>query len=297
MKKIIIAGGTGFLGQALESYFSLQGFELFILTRNPQNDNQVEWDGQSLGNWVSCLEDADVLINLSGKSVDCRYTKKNKQEILHSRIRSTQILQQAMEEAEKPPILWINASSATIYVHAEKHKMTERNGLIGDDFSMRICKAWEAEFFKTKMDHVRKVAARTSIVLGNSGGAFPKYKLMTQLGFGGHQGNGEQWMSWIHLEDFCRAITFIMANSEIQGPINITAPHPIINKEAMTLLRSKYKRKIGLNLPAWLLELGATIMGTETELLLKSRFVFPEILIEKHFEFKYSTLAESLRNL
>ena len=153
--KIIIAGGTGFLGNALKEYFRKKNGEVKILTRSPKSDHDIFWDGRSLGNWKSEVENADVLINLAGKSVDCRYTEKNKNEILSSRIESTKVLQEAVDLCDNPPKIWLNASSATIYVHSENQLNTEQNGIIGDDFSMNICKNWESEFFKKEMKNVR----------------------------------------------------------------------------------------------------------------------------------------------
>lgn len=171
--KIIIAGGTGFLGDNLEKYFTEKGDQVLILTRKPKRKNELYWNAKTVGEWRNSLEKADVLINLTGKSVDCRYTEKNKREIYSSRIDSTQVLQEAVNNCLDKPKIWLNASSATIYVHSEKHLNTEENGVMGDDFSMNICKSWEEEFFTVKNEEIRKVALRTSIVMGNNGGAFP----------------------------------------------------------------------------------------------------------------------------
>lgn len=295
--KIIIAGGNGFLGKSLELFFELQGHSVNILTRNPNEPNNIFWDAQNLGSWKEALEDTDVLINMVGKSVDCRYTAKNKKEILESRINSTRVLQQAIDVCKNPPKTWLNASSATIYVHSENELMTETTGIIGDDFSMNICKEWEKEFFQTPSQSTRKVALRTSIVLGNSGGAFPKLKLVTKLGLGGKQGNGRQRVSWIHIEDFCRAVDFIISNKKIQGSINITAPKPISNKEMMDLLRKKYHAPFALPSPKLLLEIASFFLRTETELLLKSRNVYPDRLIEYGFDFKYQDFEKAVQNL
>jgi len=225
--KIIIAAGTGFLGTNLEKYFIEKGNQVTILTRNPKRNNEIIWDAKSLGDWKISLENADVLINLAGKSVDCLYTEKNKNEIYSSRIESTKVLQKAINQCVNKPKIWLNASSATIYTHSETHLNTEENGIIGDDFSMNICKSWEQEFFKEKTKNVRKIALRTSIVLGKNGGAFPKLKMLTNLGLGGKQGRGNQKISWIHINDFCNAIDFIIKQENITGEINITAPNPL----------------------------------------------------------------------
>jgi len=243
------------------------------------------------------LENADVLINLTGKPVDCRYNEKNKKEIFDSRIYSTKVLQQAIDECQNPPKNWLNASSATIYVHSETHLNTEANGIIGDDFSMNICKSWEKEFFKKENQNIRKVALRTSIVLGKNGGAFPKFKQISKLGLGGKQGRGNQMMSWIHIDDFCEAVNFIIYNENLKGAINITAPKPLSNEKMMKQLREYFKISFGIPSPVWLLEIAAIFIKTETELMLKSRNVYPEILIDNAFQFRYDNFEKALDKL
>ncbi|WP_374462230.1 TIGR01777 family oxidoreductase [Chryseobacterium taeanense] len=295
--KIIIAAGTGFLGKNLETYFTDKGHNIYVLTRNPQRKNELYWDAKTLGEWTKALENADVLINLAGKSVDCRYTDKNKQEIYDSRINSTKILQKAVDECINKPKVWLNASSATIYIHSENHLNTEKNGIIGDDFSMNICKSWEKEFFKQETENVRKVALRTSIVLGNNGGAFPKLKMITRLGLGGKQGRGNQMVSWIHIDDFCNAVEFIINCETMSGPVNITAPNPLSNELFMNKLRSEMKIPFGLNAPVWQLEFASLFLKTETELLLKSRNVYPGKLLENGFSFSYPNIERVFLNL
>lgn len=295
--KIIIAAGTGFLGQNLEKYFTEKGDQVYILTRNPKRKNEIYWDAKTIGEWKNSLEQSDILINLAGKSVDCRYHEKNKAEIYASRINSTKILQKAVNLCSEPPKVWLNASSATIYVHSEKHMNTEENGIIGDDFSMNICKSWEEEFFKIQNEGIRKVALRTSIVLGNNGGAFPKLKMITKLGLGGKQGRGNQMVSWIHIDDFCRAIDWIIQDKTIEATINITAPVPLSNEAMMKKLRNQFKAPFGLDAAVWQLEIASIFMKTETELLLKSRNVYPEKLLESGFQFSYSTFEEALLKL
>ncbi len=287
--KIIIAGGTGFLGENLKKYFTEKGNRVYILTRKPRRENEIYWNAKTVGEWQNILENADVLINLTGKSVDCRYNEKNKQEIYSSRIESTKVLQKAIDSCSQKPKIWMNASSATIYVHSEKHLNTEENGMIGDDFSMNICKSWEKEFFTTKNEEVRKVALRTSIVLGNNGGAFPKLKMITKLGLGGKQGSGNQMVSWIHIDDFCRAVEWVISHQDLTGAINVTAPDPISNEAMMRTLRKQVNAPIALNTPVWQLEIASVLMGTESELLLKSRNVFPGKLLESGFQFSYET--------
>ncbi|WP_082504525.1 MULTISPECIES: TIGR01777 family oxidoreductase [unclassified Chryseobacterium] len=295
--KIIIAAGTGFLGQNLEKYFTDKRNDVYILTRNPKKKNHIYWDAETLGDWKNSLENADVLINLTGKSVDCRYTENNKKEIYSLRIDSTKVLQQAIHQCHNKPKVWLNSSSATIYTHSETHLNTEENGVIGDDFSMNICKSWETEFFKVQTDNVRKTALRTSIVLGNYGGAFTKLKMITKIGLGGKQGRGNQNISWIHIDDFCRAVDYIIENENLSGKINVTAPNPISNEEFMRKLRKEMKIPFGLNAAVWQFEIASVFLGTETELLLKSRNVYPEKLIRSGFTFNFPTVETAFHNL
>ncbi len=295
--KILIAGGSGFLGKSLESYFSNNHHEVSILTRHPNAKNHILWDGHSIGNWLSALENADVLINLSGKSVDCRYTESNKRKILESRVDSTKVLHEALAKAKNPPGIWLNASSATIYVHAELKDNTETDGLIGDDFSMSVCRAWEAVFFTSSNVSIRKVALRAAIVLSNVGGAFPKLKLLSKIGLGGTQGKGTQYFSWIHIEDFCRAVDFIIENESIVGSVNLASPFPEPNATVMHCLAIHTQPFFSPRLPVFLLKAGAIFMRTESELILKSRRVIPAVLQQHGFHFHYPKFMDALDQL
>ena len=295
--KIILAGGTGFLGKALRKYFLEKDNEVLALTRKPKVQNEIYWDAVNIGDWIGALEKADVLINLTGKCVDCRYTEENKKAILESRVKSTQVLQKAINLCKNPPKVWLNLSSATIYVHAETQVMDEDNGIIGDDFSMNICKSWEKAFFEDNTVPIRKVALRTSIVLGNGGGGFPRMKMICRLGLGGKQGNGKQTMSWIHEKDFCRAIEFIIEHPELTKKVNIATPNPLKNGEFMKRLRKSMGVPIGIGSPVFLLELASLFIRTETELVLKSRNVYPKRLLESGFQFEFPTIAQAFADL
>ena len=300
MKKLVIAAGTGFLGQVLINHFENKYDELVILTRGKSRISNtikyVNWDAKTLSGWENELENASVLINLAGKSVDCRYTESNKNEILTSRINSTKILNEAVLRCQNPPKHWLNSSTSTIYRHSEDKQMTEENGEIGDDFSMNVAKAWEKAFFETETPKTLKTALRTSIVLGKNGGAFIPLKTLTKFGLGGKQGNGNQFISWIHEHDFAKAIEFVI-EKEMTGEVNIVSPQPITNKDFMSNLRKKLHVSIGIPTPTLILKLGAKIIGTEPELVLKSRNVIPERLLENGFEFQFKTLEEALKNL
>lgn len=301
MKKMVIAGGTGFLGSVLSDYFKDKVDLIVILTRGKsvqkENIKYVHWDAANLSGWEQHLEAADALINLTGKSVDCRYNSKNKKEILNSRITSTKILQKAVNECKKPPAVWINSSTATIYEHSEKEPMSEENGIIGNDFSMNVARQWEASFFKNTEGTTRKVALRTSIVMGNKGGAMQPLKMLTKFGLGGKQGKGNQMVSWIHETDFARAVAFVIVNTQLTGVLNVTAPNPIQNCKLMKTFQQELHIPFGINIPKILLEVGAILIGTETELVLKSRFVIPEKLQQNGFAFTYPSIDGALKNL
>lgn len=300
MKKIVIAAGTGFLGSVLIRYFKHTCNEIVVLTRGKseikKNIKYVHWDAKTLSGWETELENATVLINLAGKSVDCRYTEANKKEILDSRIDSTAILNIAVLSCKNPPQHWLNSSTATIYRHSEDKQMTETNGEIGDDFSMNVAKTWEQTFFEVPTKNTLKTALRTSIVLGKNGGAFIPLKRMTQLGLGGKQGKGNQFISWVHEQDFARAIEFIV-HEKMTGVVNIVSPKPIQNKVFMKQLRKSLGFPFGFPTPTPILELGAKIMGTEPELVLKSRNVIPERLLQKGFYFQFDTLDKTFKDL
>lgn len=293
MKKLVIAGGTGFLGQVLVAFFKMKFEEIVVFTRSNSEIRNgvrfVQWDGKSLGEWSEHLENADLLVNLTGKSVDCRYNAKNKAEILSSRIDSTRILNQAVLACAHPPKHFINSSTATIYEHSLSQPNTESEGLIGADFSMTVAKTWEQVFFETITPSTIKTAIRTSIVLGRQGGALPKMTQIACLGLGGKQGDGEQMISWIHELDYARVVDFIFHN-QIDGAVNVTAPHPLRNVDFMSQMRKQLGMPFGINSPKALLKLGAFLMGTETELVLKSRFVIPQRLLSAGFVYEYATL-------
>ncbi len=297
MKTIIIAGGSGFLGKVLEDYFIKKRYSVKILTRKPKKENDIYWNAKDIGKWVGVLENADALINLTGKSVDCRYTEKNKKLIYDSRIDSTHVLGLAINLCENPPKVWINSSTATIYKHSLHKEMTEENGEIGNDFSMNIAKSWEKAFFSVINPKTRKIALRTSIVLGKNGGALVPLKRLTKFGLGGKQGNGNQKVSWIHEFDFANAVEFILNTETLQGKFNLSVPNPTTNSVLMKSLRKILKVPFGLSHPKPILEFGAKLIGTETELVLKSRNVIPKRLIDNGFKFKHPKIENALHDL
>ncbi|MBU2928789.1 TIGR01777 family oxidoreductase [Winogradskyella psychrotolerans] len=296
MKTIIIAGGTGFLGQVLESYFSKKGHDIKILTRRPTQSNHIYWNAKDLGQWTNALEDTDALINLTGKSVDCRYTEANKKLIHDSRIDSTLLLGKAISQCKNPPRVWLNMSTSTIYEDSYSKEMTEDHGNIGNDFSMNIAKSWEAAFNSIATPQTKKVILRTSIVLGKNGGALSPLKQLAKFGLGGKQWHGKQKVSWIHEIDFARAIDFLI-EEQLEETFNIVSPKPTTNAYLMKTIRKTLNVPFGIYQPKWLIQFGAKLIGTEPELVLKSRNVIPELLISNRFIFKYPDIEVALENL
>lgn len=298
--KIIIAGGNGFLGKVLCNHFG-ETNDIIVLSRGRsriQDGIRYEnWDAKHIGAWKSVLEKADVIINMVGRTVDCRYNEKNKREILASRMDSTTVLGKAIRQCQNPPKLWINSASATIYRHAEDREMDEETGEIGSGFSVEVCKAWEKCFFDFQLLTTRQVAVRTSIVLGITGGAVKPLLNLARFGVGGKQGSGNQFFSWIHEEDFARAIEFIIQHENLTGPINIVSPKPVRNKELMQQIRKFVRIPFGLPMPKWMLEFGARIIRTETELILKSRNVIPKKLTDAGFVYNYADLESALKEI
>ncbi len=293
--KIVIAGGTGYLGTLLIAHYSKDpSNKIFVLTRTPQlhkaHVNYIKWDGKTKDYWCNFMENTDLLINLTGKSVNCRYTKTNKNTIYESRLQSTAVLCNVIQGLKHPPKVFIQSSSATIYKHSETHLMTEDSGQIGTDFSMDVCKKWEQLFESYALPGTIKIITRTSIVMGSTGGALPIIQRLAKLGFGGKQGSGKQYISWVTERDYVRAISFL--STQAAGVYNICVPHPIKNKVFQKLLREKLRISFGLPTPGWLLKIGAKFIGTAPELVLKSRYVYPKKLLSLGFKFTTAKFSE-----
>lgn len=312
--RLILAGGTGFLGQLLAKYFSGRGWDCVVLTRNPDaklsHGKPVVWDGKALGLWAAELDGADAVINLAGRTVNCRYTKANRQTILDSRVDSTRVIGQAIANCKIPPPIWLNSSTATIYKHTFGAPWDE-NGVIGatkaaqDEFSIEVARAWEAEFNNAVTPQTRKIILRSAMVLGHGeNSVFPVLRRLARLGLGGRMGSGRQYVSWIHQEDFCRAIEFLIESrheprTQNQAPAiyNLAAPTPVTNSEMMLVLRRAVGAHFGLPASAWMLELGAFLLRTETELIIKSRRVIPARLVKEGFKFNFQTIEEAFQEL
>lgn len=301
MKKLVIAGGSGFLGDALINYFGNQFDEYIILSRSAQPNKgaikNVVWDAKTIGDWTHYLEGADCVINLSGRSIDCRHTEKNKALILYSRIDSTKVLGQAISGCKSPPKIWMNASAAAIYGYSDDKVMTELDAENGSGFFVDVVKAWEKAFNDSKTPHTRKIRLRISMVMGRKSGVFPVLRKLSKFFLGGTMGSGKQFVSWIHETDFCRLVGWLIENKNAEGAYNFAAPHPIQNAEMMKLYRKALGVPFGLPAAAWMLEISAFFIRTETELVLKSNKVISDRAIKEGFEFKFKTMEECIKDL
>ena len=307
--RIVITGGSGQVGRILARHFHAQGAAVAVIARHiqPAPWSTIEWDGQHLGAWTKELDGADVVINLAGRSVNCRYNQANRREIKESRIVTTQLVGRAIAQASSPPKLWLNASTATIYRHSFDSEMDDIDGEIGGDepglpstwrFSYDVATSWERTFFEAVSPGTRKVALRSSMIMSpDAGGVFDTLLNLVRMGLGGMAGSGRQFMSWIHDVDFVRALEFLIDRSDLDGCINITSPNPIPNREFMADLRRAYGAPIGMPAPDWMLEIGAIFLRTETELILKSRRVVPRRLFDAGFTFEFPTWSSAAEDL
>jgi uncharacterized protein len=291
-QKVILAGGTGFIGKYFNDEFVKLGFEVKIISRQA---NHISWNDEA--GIIDALENSALLINLAGKSVDCRYTAKNKAEIISSRTETTKILGNALMKCINPSRLWMNSSTATIYRHAEDRPMTEKNGEIGSGFSVDVAKEWEQAFFSYQLTQTRQIALRIAIVLGADGGVINPFKNLVKFGLGGIQGAGTQKFSWIHIEDLFEIIMFLKDKDELNGVYNCSSPSPVSNREFMDEFRKAMHVKFGLPSPKWLLHLGAFVIRTEAELILKSRWVIPERLESEGYTFKFNKIDKALQQI
>ena len=307
--KIVIPGGSGQVGTMLARAFHAKGHDVIVLSRRPDARpwRVVAWDAVGPGRWTSEIAGADVLINLTGRSVNCRYTAANRREILDSRVLSTRAIGRAIAEANRPPRVWLQASTATIYAHRYDAANDEVSGIIGGDevdapsawkFSIDVARAWETTFGEARVPGTRKVALRSAMTMSaDPGGVFDRLLALVRRGQGGQVGDGRQFMSWVHEEDFIRAVRWLIEHDEMDGVVNIASPHPIPNAEFMRALRDAWGIRIGLPTARWMLEIGALLLRTESELVLKSRRVVPRRLLESGFVFAHPHWPEAARDL
>ncbi|WP_370963034.1 TIGR01777 family oxidoreductase [Amycolatopsis sp. cg9] len=299
--KVVIPGGTGHLGRVLSRALAGSGHEVVVLTRGEAaaapGVRHVRWDGRSAGPWTREIDGSDVVVNLAGRSVNCRYTQANLREMWNSRIDSARVVGGAIERAVRPPRVWLQMSTATIYAHRHDAPNDETTGVLGGDepdvpaywsYSVDIARAWEREQQLAGTPSTRKVALRTAMVMSpEPGGAFEMLLRLTRLGLGGPVAGGAQYMSWIHEADLLRAIDFLIGHDELSGPVNLAAPEPLPYREFLRALRAAAGVPFGLPATRWLAAIGAFVLRSDPELLLKSRFVVPGRLLAAGFEFGF----------
>jgi uncharacterized protein (TIGR01777 family) len=293
--KIVLAGGTGQIGQILRRAFA--GDEVIVLARS----GGVRWDGRTLGPWASQLDGADALINLAGRSVDCRYTAENRRQIMDSRLESTAVLREAILQAETPPRVWLQSSTATIYAHTYGPPNAE-DGELGADgmpdtwrFSYDVARRWEEAAADAP---IRTVLMRSAMVMSpDRGGVFDTLRTLVRRGLGGPAAGGEQFVSWIHDVDFAAAIKLLIERDDLSGPVNLASPNPLPYRDFMAALRQAQRIPVGLPATRWMLEAGALVMRTETELVLKSRRVIPGVLTRAGFTFAFPEWPAAARDL
>lgn len=300
---VVIFGANGFIGRYLCRHFARLGREVVAVGRQREGwsgDGMfLEWDGKTLGPWALALEGAGLVINLAGRSVNCRYTEENRKEIMESRVAATRVIGEAIAKCEEPPAVWMNAGTATLYRHAEDQPQDEWSGEPGTGFSVEVAQRWEQEFFAAKVaGQTRKLALRIGMVMANEADTvFDVLGGLVHRGLGGRMGNGRQRVSWIHMDDLLEIITRLEADHFADGVFNVTAPNAPTNAEMMQSFREMVGMPIGLPAANWMLKLGATVMGTETELVLKSRWVKPGRLMDEGFRWRWPAFGDALMNL
>ncbi len=307
--KVVIPGGSGQVGSLLARAFHRDGHDVVVLSRRPCVEpwRVVEWDGQTLGGWRNEIDGCDVVINLAGRSVNCRYNAANRTEILESRVLSTRVVGQAIAQSLRAPRAWLQASTATIYAHRYDGPNDETSGLVGGreanapsswNFSIEVASAWERAFNEAATDGTRKIALRSAMTMSpDPGGVFDALLGLTRHGLGGAAGDGRQFVSWIRYEDFIAAIRRLIDHDDVEGVVNVAAPNPLPNADFMRFLREASGISLGLPASRWMLEIGAVFMRTETELILKSRRVVPGRLLQRGFAFKFPTWRDAARDL
>jgi hypothetical protein len=303
--KIVIPGGSGQLGTLLARHFGAGGHKVVVVSRHATNT--MPWRRVGWEDLEKEIEGADVVINLAGRNVNCRYTAANRQQIMRSRVESTRAVGEAIAKAANPPHVWLQASTATIYAHRFDANNDEHTGRIGGgepdaprswDFSIEVARAWETAVDESKTPRTRKVKLRSAIVMSAAlGGPFDILRHLVRWGLGGRQGDGRQYVSWIHARDFLRAIEWLIEHRYTDGVVNVAAPNPVPNEEFMRELRDACGTRIGLPASRWMLALGAVFLRTETELVLKSRRVVPSRLLESGFRFEFPLWRDTARDL
>jgi uncharacterized protein (TIGR01777 family) len=298
--RVALAGGSGFLGQSLATALLGRGYEVVVLSRSAPRDGsairQLQWDGKTLGDWCQAVDGARAIVNLTGRSVNCRHTPENRREIMESRVDSVRVLGEAVSRSNQPPEVWVQASSLAIYGDPGE-RWCDEDAPHADGFSEEVCKRWEAEFEKVRVTGLRKVVMRIGIVLDTKKGALPVLARLTQFFLGGRVGTGDQYVSWIHTADLTRMFIEAIERPELSGVFNVTGPNPVTNAEFMRELRHVLHRPWSPPVPAWATRIGAFFMRTEPSLALTGRRCRPKRFLESGFHFEFPELRGALAHL
>lgn len=309
--KVVIPGGTGQVGGILRRALSARGDEVVVLSRHPgelePGVRHVAWDGLRMGDWAAEIDGADAVVNLAGRTVSCRYTDANLREMMDSRVESTRVVGEAIARAARPPRVWLQMSTATIYADRRDAPNDEATGVIGGhepgvpaywEYSVRIARCWEAVQMEASVPDTRRVALRSAMVMSpDRGGVFDVLLGLARLGLGGAVAGGGQYVSWIHDHDFVRAVELLVDREDLHGPVNLAAPEPLPQRDLMRALRRSWGRRPGLPATAWMAEIGAWALRSDTELLLKSRRVVPGRLLDAGFAFEHGQWPDAAGDL
>jgi uncharacterized protein (TIGR01777 family) len=296
-RTVVLAGASGFIGRYFRARFEKDGWTVRTIGRRGSKGAPSAVWGDDDVRLARVLDGAELLVNLAGRSVSCRYNDRNKAAILESRLSTTAALGRAIALCRQPPSSWLNASTGTIYRNAVDRPQSERDGEPGTGFSVDVARAWEEELDAAVTPGTRKIPMRIAIVLGRGGGALRPFANLARLGLGGRMGPGSQKFSWIHVEDLYRCVRFLHARTDITGPVNVASPDVVTNRELMRMVRRAFGARFGIPTPAWLLRLGAVLIRTETELVLKSRWVQPEKLLDAGFVYSQPELGRALQQI
>lgn len=306
MKDVLIFGGSGHIGAAMRRHLDPERYRIKNITRRPRTPEDVAWDGKTKGEWTKLLETSDVVVNLAGRRVHCRYNAENLQEMMDSRIDSTRVLGEAIAECQNPPAVWLQSSTATLYAHTFGPPNDDVSGVIGGNepglpdvwrYSLKIARNWEEELDRASTPHTRKVAMRMAVMMGTDrDSAFDIFSRLTRVGLGGQLSSGRQFVSWIHERDLVRGMQFLI-ESDLAGPVNLAAPNPLAQVDFARELRKAWSVPFGLPAAAWMVNLGAYLLDGDAEIVMKSRRVVPKRLTDAGFCFEYPTWPEAARDL
>jgi len=298
--RIVLAGGSGFIGQSLSPFLISKNYEVIVLTRAESDQRgavrNAHWDGKTLGDWIQFVNGAAAVVNLTGRSINCRHTSENRREIIDSRIDSVRVLGQAIGQCERPPKVFVQVAGVGIYGD-KGERICDETTPPGDDFVTKVCEKWETAFDSVDAPNTRKVLLRLGVVLGPNGGFLEVLGRLTRWFLGGQVGSGRQYISWIHITDLSRMVLASIENQEFSGTFNATSPAPVTNAEFMRELRRALHRPWSPSVPEFAARIGSWLMGTEAGLALVSQRCIPKRFLENGFNFEFATLREALTNI